>query len=133
MGFCIIILILIIIIIIIMTIIIIIITIDLTIAGISALALGPSSAPPPPRDHCCARRHCGARGMAGNVDQMRRADLMKYAASLGVATRREGRLNWRRVDEVRADCEVKLAQRASTLDGLMVWWADELMADGRMG
>ena len=45
MGFCIIILILIIIIII-MTIIIIIITIDLTIAGISALALGSSSAPP---------------------------------------------------------------------------------------
>ena len=41
---------------------------------------------------------------------------MKYAASLGVATRREGTLNWRRVDEVRADCEVKLAQRASTLD-----------------
>ena len=41
---------------------------------------------------------------------------MKYAASLGVATRREDRRNWRRVDEVRADCEVKLAQRASTLD-----------------
>ena len=54
--------------------------------------------------------------MAGNVDKMRRADLMKYAASLGVATRREGGRNWRQVDEVRAQCEIKLAQRASTLD-----------------
>ena len=39
---------------------------------------------------------------------------MAAAKDLGVSTR-VGR-NWRRVDDVRRDCEVKLAQRASTLD-----------------
>ena len=32
---------------------------------------------------------------------------MKYAASLGVATRREGGRNWRKVEDVRADCKVR--------------------------
>ena len=32
---------------------------------------------------------------------------MKYAASLGVATRREGGRNWRKVKDVRADCKVR--------------------------
>ena len=36
--------------------------------------------------------------------KMRKAELMKYAASLGVKTRREGTNNYRPVEEVRADC-----------------------------
>ena len=46
--------------------------------------------------------------MAGNVDKMLKADLMKYAASLGVATRREGG-QMRKVEGVRADCKVREA------------------------
>ena len=46
--------------------------------------------------------------------KMGKAELMAAAKDLGVRTH-NGR-NYRRVDEVRADCEVKLAQRASTLD-----------------
>ena len=35
---------------------------------------------------------------------MRKAELMKYAASIGVKTRKEGTKNYRSVEEVRADC-----------------------------
>ena len=45
---------------------------------------------------------------------MSRVELMVAAKDLGVNIRIRG--NWRRVDEVRSDCEVKLAQRAWTLD-----------------
>ena len=47
--------------------------------------------------------------MAGNVDAMRKPDLMKYAASLGVATRKEGTKQWRQVADVRADCKLREA------------------------
>ena len=45
--------------------------------------------------------------MAGNVDEMRKPELMKYAAFLGVATRREGTKQWRVVADVRADCKLR--------------------------
>ena len=51
----------------------------------------------------------GARGMAGNVDAMPKPDLRKYAASLGVATRKEGTKQWRQVADVRADCKLREA------------------------
>ena len=51
----------------------------------------------------------GAHGMAGNLDAMRKPDLMKYAASLGVATRKEGTKQWRQVADVRADCKLREA------------------------
>ena len=47
--------------------------------------------------------------MAGNVDEMRKPDLMKYAASLGVPTRKEGTKQWRQVADVRADCKLREA------------------------
>ena len=43
-----------------------------------------------PSGNLAARAHAG---MEGNVDQMRKGELMKYARSLGVATRREGTKN----------------------------------------
>ena len=43
--------------------------------------------------------------MEGNVDKMRKDELMKYARSLGVATRKEGTNSWRAVEEVREDCK----------------------------
>ena len=47
--------------------------------------------------------------MEGNVDDMRKDELMKYARSLGVATRKEGTKNWRAVEEVRQDCKAREA------------------------
>ena len=53
-----------------------------------------------------ARAHAG---MEGNVDKMRKDELMKYARSLGVDTRKRGRRKWRAVEEVRKDCKAREA------------------------
>ena len=45
-----------------------------------------------PSGNFAARAHAG---MEGNVDQMRKEELMKYARSLGVATRKDGTKKWR--------------------------------------
>ena len=42
--------------------------------------------------------------MDEDLRKMRKAELMKYAASIGVKTRREGGKVYRPVEEVRADC-----------------------------
>ena len=47
--------------------------------------------------------------MEGNVDKMRKDELMKYARSLGVATRKEGTKTWRAIQEVRQDCKAREA------------------------
>ena len=47
--------------------------------------------------------------MEGNVDDMRKDELMKYARSLGVDTRKEGTKNWRAVEAVLQDCKVREA------------------------
>ena len=47
--------------------------------------------------------------MAGSLDEMRKPDIMKYAASLGVATRKAGTKQWRQVADVRADCKLREA------------------------
>ena len=68
------------------------------------------------------RRLCHAtQDMERNVIGMRRADLMRYACSLGVETRRQGpdgkKNLWRPVEEVRAECRERQAatrQRPST-------------------
>ena len=49
--------------------------------------------------------------MAGSLDEMRKPELMKYAASLGVATRKEGTKLWRKVKDVRDDCKVREADQ----------------------
>ena len=50
----------------------------------------------------------GPASLAAHMDEdlrkMRKAELMKYAVSIGVKTRREGTKNYRPVEEVRADC-----------------------------
>ena len=70
----------------------------------------PGSASTPIEFELTRNQHMkGAHGMVGNVDEMRKPELMKYAASLGVATRREGAKLWRVVDNVRADCKVREA------------------------
>ena len=48
-------------------------------------------------------------GMEVNVDKMRKMDLMRYAASLGVATRKERSkaATWRAVKDVREDCMLR--------------------------
>ncbi len=46
--------------------------------------------------------------------KMGKAELMAAAKDLGMRTHNVR--NYRRVDKVHADCEVELAQRASTLD-----------------
>ena len=43
-----------------------------------------------PAGNLAARAHAGVEG---NVDQMRKEELLKYARSLGVATRKEGTNN----------------------------------------
>ena len=43
------------------------------------------------------------------VDKMPKPELMKYAASIGVATRKPGTKLYRRVDDVRADCKAREA------------------------
>ena len=53
--------------------------------------------------------------MGGNVDEMRKPELMKYAASLGVATRRQGTKTWRLVKDVRADCKMREAAEQQRL------------------
>ena len=53
--------------------------------------------------------------MGGNVDEMRKPELMKYAASLGVATRRQGMKTWRLLKDVRADCKMREAAEQQRL------------------
>ena len=53
--------------------------------------------------------------MGGNVDEMRKPELMKYAASLGVATRRQGTKTWRLLKDVRADCKMREAAEQQRL------------------
>ena len=53
--------------------------------------------------------------MGGNVDEMRKPELMKYAASLGVATRRQGTTTWRLLKDVRADCKMREAAEQQRL------------------
>ena len=58
--------------------------------------------------------------MGRNLDEMRKEELMKYAASLGVATRKQGTKLWRAVSDVRQDCKLREAaeqQRSRALAG----------------
>ena len=72
--------------------------------------------------------------MEGNVDQMRKEELMKYARSLGVATRKEGTNKLRAAQEVRQDCKAREAAQqersrahagepGSASSGVAVWSA----------
>ena len=54
------------------------------------------------------------------MDEMRKDELMKYAAKLGVATRKQGTKLWRAVSDVRQDCKLREAaeqQRSRALAG----------------
>ena len=49
------------------------------------------------------------------MDEMMKPELMKYAASLGVATRRQGTKTWRLLKDVRADCKMREAAEQQRL------------------
>ena len=52
----------------------------------------------------------GIHEMGGRVDEMKKAELMKYAASLGVPTRKPAApTQWRAVKDVREDCKLREA------------------------
>ena len=64
-------------------------------------ARGGGPARPPAARLCAASP---ASHMDEDLREMRKADLTKYAASMGAQTRREGAKLYRPVEEVRADC-----------------------------
>ena len=69
----------------------------------------PCSVPHPHRHASMVYRRPQRCRHGGQCDKLRKNELMKYAATLGIPTRKQGTKLWRAVKDVRLDCKLRQA------------------------